>query len=111
MKIDISKFPKEAIYTLNLYFIKLEVIELLEKIQGVSFSEIKIHEIDPALSFWDYMSADGVEFYLSGLTETPYYDRLFECLQILKECSFSKNTLNQEKLGLDRFLTDLQEKN
>lgn len=111
MKIDVSKFPSEVIYSLNNYFLKLEVIQLLEKIQGVSFNEIKIHELDPALTVWDYVSADGIEFYLGNLTEAPYFNRLFDCLQILKDCTFSKNTLNQEKLGFDRCLTNFQEKN
>lgn len=94
-----------------IYNLKLEVIELLEKIQGVSFNAFKIHDRDPSLEMWDYISADGVEFYIANLAETPYFDRLYECMQLLKECSFTKNALAQEKLGFDRFLTDLQEKN
>ncbi len=83
------------------YFLKKKLLELLCTITGTAVNSVDILEQKDGFSILDTLLVDNNLYYIANLTETPYFDEVFDVVQLLGVTGFTVNGLDIEKTGLE----------
>jgi hypothetical protein len=102
----IQNLHKNFVKSLYLLRQQQQVISTLETILGTPVQQVEVLTSEPGFPN-DALIADGQIIYLSNLTETPYFDILWDIIQKPEFISFTAKELESKEIGLDASLTTL----
>ena len=101
----IQKLHKEFIRSLHKLRTQQEILELLD---CITMNLVQDVLLDLATEgFQDVLIVDHQYIYIADLTETVYFDRLFELIQDTTLFPFSRKSLESVEVGLDAVLVNL----